>query len=184
MAKRSRRPLLDGRCPADLRDRVSPRLRRGGIFSSGVQALVQRHAGDVPKERAHGLLAGRRPVRSGRWAAIALCALALGRCGGGPTTPTGDGTPTITITASGVTPTQVTVHVGDRVTFLNSDIRIHAMSSDPITVHTDCPAINDVGLLNPGQSRSTGVFDVARVCGFHDHTNELDPTWHGTIVVQ
>ena len=123
-------------------------------------------------------------MRSGRWAAIALCALALGRCGGGPTTPSGDGTPTITITASGVTPTQVTVHVGDRVTFLNSDIRIHAMSSDPITVHTDCPAINDVGLLNPGQSRSTGVFDVARVCGFHDHTNELDPTWHGTIVVQ
>ena len=104
-------------------------------------------------------------------------ALAASRCGSAPTGPSGEN-PTITITASGVSPTQVTIHVGSRVTFLNSDVRIHAMSSDPIT-HTDCPAINDVGLLNPGQSRTTGAFDMARVCGFHDHTNELDPTWQG-----
>ena len=116
--------------------------------------------------------------------AILLCALALDHCGGGPTSPSGGGTATITITATGVTPSQVMVRVGDRVTFINSDVRVHAMSSDPIQVHTDCPPINDVGLLNPGQSRSTGTFDVARVCGFHDHTNELDPTWHGAIVVQ
>jgi plastocyanin len=114
---------------------------------------------------------------------VLACAITAARCGGGATSPSG-ATPTITITATGVSPNQVTVHVGDRVTFVNSDVRIHAMSSDPIQTHTDCPPINDVGLLNPGQSRSTGAFDVARVCGFHDHTNELDPTWHGTIVVE
>ena len=120
--------------------------------------------------------------------ALWLCAVGrarwrLSRCGSAPTGPSGEN-PTITITASGVSPAQVTIHVGGRVTFLNSDVRIHAMSSDPIQTHTDCPAINDVGLLNPGQSRTTGAFDTARVCGFHDHTNELDPTWHGQIVVE
>jgi len=123
-------------------------------------------------------------ARAARVLACAAIATALSRCGS--STPTGPSTdnPTITITATGVSPSQVTIHVGGRVTFLNSDVRIHAMSSDPIQTHTDCPAINDVGLLNPGQTGSTGAFDTARTCGFHDHTNELDPTWHGQIVVQ
>jgi plastocyanin len=119
-----------------------------------------------------------------RLLACAAAFAALSGCGGSaPTGPSSDN-PTITITATGVSPSQVTIHLGGRVTFLNNDVRIHAMSSDPIQTHTDCPAINDVGLLNPGQSRSTGAFDTARTCGFHDHTNELDPTWHGQIVVQ
>jgi plastocyanin len=75
---------------------------------------------------------------------------------------------TVSITPTGVSPTEVRVPVGGRVTFVNNDVRPHAMSSDPITTHTDCPAINDVGTLSPGQSRSTGTLDVARICGFHD----------------
>lgn len=48
---------------------------------------------------------------------------------------------------------------GARISFLNTDARPHAMSSDPIQVHTDCPAITDVGRLNPGQRGTTGVLD-------------------------
>jgi plastocyanin len=120
-----------------------------------------------------------------RWTSIpaaAVCAL-LAACGGGPTTPSGAET-TITITSSGVSPKEVRVAVGARVTFVNNDMRLHAMTSDPVEVHTDCPAINDVGTLNPGQSKSTGPLTVARVCGFHDHTNEFDDRWKGRIVVQ
>ena len=120
----------------------------------------------------------------GRLASVAALTLTVSHCGSSPTSPSGGSDPTITISANGVTPTEVTIPVGGRVTFLNSDVRIHAMSSDPIQTHTDCPTINKVGLLNPGQSRSTDAFDTAGVCGFHDHTNELDPTWHGRIVVQ
>jgi hypothetical protein len=58
------------------------------------------------------------------------------------------------------------------------------MSSDPIQTHTDCPPINEVGMLNPGQSKTTGVLDIRRTCGFHDHVNETDPRWKGQIVVQ
>jgi len=58
------------------------------------------------------------------------------------------------------------------------------MSSDPIQVHTDCPPINNAGFLNPGQRGTTGVLDVKRTCGFHDHTNENDPTFKGRIVIE
>jgi plastocyanin len=120
-----------------------------------------------------------------RFAPGLVCALMLAGCGGGsPTAPPSTTGPTITFTDIGATPAEVRIPVGGRVTFLNSDSRPHAVSSDPITVHTDCPAINDVGTLNPGQSRSTGQLSVARTCGFHDHTNESDPRWKGRIVIE
>ena len=122
--------------------------------------------------------------RSLAWrVAVVGCALLVARCGGSsPSAPSAD--VTITISSSGVSPAEVRVPVGGKVAFVNSDVRPHAMSSDPLQVHTDCPAINDVGFLNPGQSRNTGALTAARVCGFHDHTNENDPTWKGRIIVQ
>jgi len=104
-------------------------------------------------------------------------------CGGGPSSPSPSGT-TITITASGVSPTEIVVSAGTRVTFQNNDARAHGMSSDPVQTHTDCPAINDVGTLAPGQSRSTSPLTVRRTCGFHDHNNEDDPAYKGRIIVQ
>lgn len=119
--------------------------------------------------------------------ALALCSstLLFAGCddGGSPSSPSGAAA-TITITANGVTPTEVRIAAGGRVQFVNSDSRPHAVSSDPLQVHTDCPAINDVGTLSPGQSRSTGVLSAVRTCGFHDHTNEFDDRWKGRIVVQ
>jgi plastocyanin len=119
------------------------------------------------------------------WRRLSLvaCCVLLARCGGSPSAPS-DTAATITITAAGLVPTEVRVPVGGRVLFVNNDARSHAMSSDPLTVHTDCPAINDVGTLAPGQRRTTGALTVARTCGFHDHTNEFDATWKGRIVVQ
>ena len=68
--------------------------------------------------------------------------------------------------------------------FQNTDVRQHAVSSDPIQTHTDCPALNEVGNLAAGASRATGVLTVARVCGFHDHNNEQDAAFKGRIIVQ
>lgn len=110
------------------------------------------------------------------------CALLVG-CGGSPSSPS-KADATVTLTASGLQPVEVRIPSGGQVVFVNNDVRPHAMSSDPITVHTDCPAINDVGNLAPGQSRSTGALTVVRTCGFHDHLNELDIAWKGRIIVQ
>jgi plastocyanin len=112
------------------------------------------------------------------------CAAALAGCGGDNPTAPPAGTVNIDILASGPSPREVTVAVGSRVNFTNRDTRPHAVSSDPVQTHTDCPAINDIGTLNPGQSRLTGALTAARVCGFHDHNNETDPTFKGRIVVQ
>src|SRR5262249_40928005 len=114
----------------------------------------------------------------------------VGACGGGgspssPSNPPG-GETTITISSSGVSPTQVNLSQGSRVLFVNNDTRPHNMASDPHPEHTDCPPINNVGLLQPGQSRETGNLTTVRTCGFHDHD---DPPpggnkWTGKITIQ
>jgi len=70
------------------------------------------------------------------------------------------------------------------VTFINNDSRQHEMDSDPHPEHTDCPPINSVGVLAPGQSRQTGNLNVVRVCGFHDHMNDANQSLRGTITIQ
>lgn len=122
----------------------------------------------------------RRPLLLG--VALGLAGLGIACGSSNPSSPSTD--TTITISSSGVSPVEVHVPVGSRVSFVNTDARPHAMSSDPIQVHTDCPAINDVGFLNPGQRGTTGVLDVKRTCGFHDHTNENEPIFKGRIVIE
>ena len=100
-----------------------------------------------------------------------------------PTTPAA-GTATITITASGVNPRTVTIPPGGRVTFVNSDTRVHDMASDPHPAHTDCPALNDVGFLQPNQSRTSGNLNTARTCRFHDHNRDTDTSLQGSVVIQ
>lgn len=89
----------------------------------------------------------------------------------------------VTITPSGVTPKEIPVPVGSRVTFVNNDSRAHDIESDPHPIHTGCPAINEIGFIRPGESKQTGVFDVERACGYHDHNQSTNRALQGTIVV-
>ena len=82
-------------------------------------------------------------------------------------------TATVTLTAAGAEPSFVVINVGGRVTFVSNDARAHDMVSDPDLRHDECPVINRVGFLAPGQRRETGVFEAVQSCGFHDH---LEPT--------
>jgi plastocyanin len=92
---------------------------------------------------------------------------------------------TITIGANGaVSPTQVTVAVGQSVTFTNNSSGPHDMESDPHPTHTDCPSIANVGVLQPGQSKTTFGFANSGSCGYHDHSNSDISSLKGRIVVQ
>ena len=91
---------------------------------------------------------------------------------------------TITISNNAASPQNITVTRGSQVTFTNSDSRVHDMSSDPHPEHTDCPELNQVGFLNPGQSRQSGNLNTARRCGFHDHVNPDNAALRGTITIQ
>ena len=123
-----------------------------------------------------------------------LIVLAAASCGSdspsspSPTpTPTPTPTPsaaTITITSAGASPRSVTIPAGGRVTFVNNDSRPHDMSSNPHPEHTDCPAINQVGFLTTGQTKTTGNLTTARTCGFHDHNEPSTVSLQGTIVIQ
>ncbi len=120
--------------------------------------------------------------------AFAVCAALVGSCGGGgygggaPTSPSSSA-PTITLTSSGASPQTLRVNTGQRVMFVNNDSRMHEMLSVPHLLHTDCPALNDVGSLSPGASRQTGTLSEARSCGFHDHLNPDDQRFRGQILV-
>jgi plastocyanin len=117
--------------------------------------------------------------------AVVLCLAAS--CSKSPTTPTPSPTPvaaTITITAAGVSPKSVQVALGSRIRFVNNDTREHDMGSDPHPDHTDCPPINQVGILKPGEQRDTGNLVVARTCGYHDHEDPDNTALQGSIIIR
>lgn len=134
---------------------------------------------------------GRWPARTG-WglAAAGVVAFILAACGGGSgstsPSPTMGGTSatSITIANNAVSPRNVTVSRGSRVTFINNDSLVHDMESDPHPAHTDCPEINQVGFISPGQSRETGTLNTARTCGYHDHLADASMSMQGTITIQ
>ena len=128
---------------------------------------------------------------AGTAAAVALAIAAA--CGGSssnnPSGPTGTCTPsgspnTIVIQNNQVCPTTITVARGSQVTMINNDSRVHEMDSDPHPEHNQCPELNQIDFLNPGQSRSSGNLNTARSCGFHDHSSPDAASLKGTIVIQ
>ena len=127
-------------------------------------------------------------MRIGTIAAIVPLGLAAcGGGGGGTTTPSPPPTNPYVITiASGgsVSPKEITVPPGSRVLFVNNDARRHDMTSDDHPDHQECPALNQVGVLLPGQSRESGNLNVARTCGFHDHEDADNNNLKGRIVVR
>jgi plastocyanin len=125
----------------------------------------------------------------GRVFAVAS-ALTMTACGGDSTTsptpnPGGStGGATITITSSGLSPQNVTVVRGAQVTFVNNDNRPHEIGSNPHPSHGDCPEINQVGVVQPGNNRQTGNLMTVRTCGFHDHSDASNSSLQGTIQIQ
>jgi plastocyanin len=118
---------------------------------------------------------------------MAAAALVLAACGDSesPNEPGGSNPNVVTISSSGVvSPRQLTVTPGSRVLFVNNHNRRHDMTSDPHPDHLDCPEINQVGLLNPGQSRETGNLVAVRSCGYHDHEDPDNANLRGTITVR
>ncbi len=118
--------------------------------------------------------------------------LLMAACGGGssPTGPSNSGgnttepSATITITASGASPTKVTIPSGGRVLYINNDSAAHWVASDPHPSHEDCPELNTVGVLQPGERRTSGNLVTTRACGFHDHDNPGTRALQGTITIQ
>ena len=128
---------------------------------------------------------------------IALGTLAA--CGGSsPSSPSGGVTvvvrdggtaggsgATITITAAGVSAKGVNAAVGQTVTFINNDTRSHEIASNPHPQHGTCPSIEaGLGTIGAGQTKVTHAFANAGTCSYHDHVNDTNTAFQGTITVQ
>jgi plastocyanin len=98
--------------------------------------------------------------------------------------PAPSGPPTVTISASGMSPLEITIASGQRVTFVNNDVRSHDVVGGIDPAHPDCPEILQVGFLTPGQRGETGVFATARTCEYHDHTALGVPAFQGRIIIR
>src|SRR3954454_13130216 len=115
-------------------------------------------------------------------------------CGGsssssGSTSPSGACTPssspnTLVIQNNTICPSTLTVSRGTQITILNSDSRVHDMNSDPHPEHTECPELNQIGFLTPGQSRQSGNLNIARRCGLHDHSAPDIAALKASITIQ
>jgi hypothetical protein len=130
---------------------------------------------------------------TGYSAAAAIVAVIAGACGGSSssssTGPSGTCTPstnpnTIVIQSGQVCPQTITIALGGQLTIINNDSTTHEMDSDPHPEHSDCPVLNQIDFLNPGQSRSSGNLTTARNCGFHDHLNPNNASLRGTVTIR
>ena len=121
---------------------------------------------------------------------VLVLAVGFGACGGSsPSSPNPGNNGTIAATividnTGNVTPKDVTIAAGSRVTFTNNHSANHEMQSDPHPEHTLCPSLNTVGFLSPGQSRTSSNLNTPMVCTYHDHINDTNQALRGTIRVQ
>lgn len=86
----------------------------------------------------------------------------------------------VALTASGFSPSSLTISVGTAVKFLNTDSVPHWPASGVHPTHQVCPGFDALKPLAPGESYSF-TFGTAKTCPAHDH---LNPGARGTIVVQ
>lgn len=83
-----------------------------------------------------------------------------------------------------MSPLEITITVGQRVTFVNNDLRAHDVVGGIDPNHPDCPEIVQAGFLAAGQRSETGVFTSARTCEYHDHTALGTPAFQGRIIIK
>ena len=93
-------------------------------------------------------------------------------------------TPTITITPNGMSPLELTINVGQRVTWVNDDSRPHDVVGGKDPANPDCPEITQAGFIQPGQRAETGAFTQAKTCEYHDHTMLSVPAFQGRIFIR
>lgn len=83
-----------------------------------------------------------------------------------------------------MTPLDIEISVGQRVLFVNNDVRAHDVVGGVDPSHPECPEILAAGFLTAGQRTETGIFTSARTCPYHDHTALGVPSFSGRIIIK
>jgi len=111
--------------------------------------------------------------------AAAAAALGLAACGGSGGSGAASCTPTTTaattITATGISPTNVCVSPLGTVTFTNSDTVSHHIEFEP----SNCPTMPEI----PAGRQGTATFPTEGTCSFHDGNNASAAAFQGAVAV-
>jgi plastocyanin len=103
---------------------------------------------------------------------ILASTLAAVSCGSQPTQPSAGGNPppaapTVMVESSGLNPVQITIGVGETVSFMNHDTVAYTVTAGAAPGQPGCAEISAVGVLAPLEIRATAPFSTARTCDYH-----------------
>jgi hypothetical protein len=91
--------------------------------------------------------------------------------------------PAVSITAGGVKPQVLHVDYPVTVTFKNADAVPHRLESAPETIWDNCPEMNAVGTLKPGQSQAVAFSEKDAVCAYQDAGQPTNTAFQGYIAI-
>lgn len=121
-------------------------------------------------------------MRMGICLALGVTAVGLAACGGGggggggAATCSPGPTAALSITPTGISPTNVCVSPNGQVTFSNTDtVAHHDIEFDT----AGCPTVGDIA---PG-AQKTVAFPSVSNCSFHDGANAASAAFKGTVAV-
>jgi plastocyanin len=118
--------------------------------------------------------------------AAALIAATAASCGSRtPTSPAGGGDviATVMLESTGPNPREIAIRVGETVSFMNHEGVPYTIAGGAGPSQSACPEINAVGLLAPGEIRSTAPFSTAKTCDYHIPSDRA-VLFSGRIVVR
>jgi hypothetical protein len=87
------------------------------------------------------------------------------------------------ISAAGVSPDILHLDAPVTVTITNNDGAAHRLEPAPELGYGDCPEVNELGTLQPGQSGKVTITRALVICVFHDSAAPANQAFQGFIVV-
>lgn len=119
--------------------------------------------------------------------AAAVIAAMTASCGSGtpasPAGPTHTVIATVMLEATGPNPREMTVGVGEFVSFMNHERVPYTVAAGAAPSQAGCPEIDAVGLLRPDDIRWTTPFSTAKTCDYHIRSGQA-VLFSGRIVVR
>ena len=85
------------------------------------------------------------------------------------------------ISDTGTVPHDIQIHAGTSVTFIKLDDSVHDIASGPHPQHNNYPPLN-IGIMK-GREIKTVMFTNTGFFGYHDHSNDDDMRFQGSVTV-
>lgn len=87
------------------------------------------------------------------------------------------------ITPAGVSPQVLHLDAPVTVTFTNTDQVAHRLEAAPELAYGDCPEMNRLATLQPGQQGSVTLSQHGFICAYKDAARPTDMPFQGAIVL-